>query len=237
MRSAFAFLTAVGRSVRPTRGALGWFPVVGLAVGFVVGTLWWGAAQVWPPLVAAVLVVSADLVVTGFLHVDGLADSADGLIAPMPRERRLEVMALPDTGAFGVAAVVSILVLRAASVTALPADPEVIVAFGGIWCASRALMAVTLCSAPYARPGGLAEAFRGGHPSLPSLVGAVLASPLLWLSAGTTGIVALAGVGIGFGSVLALALRRIGGFTGDVLGASGMVAETCGLLVLVGRWP
>jgi len=94
-RQAVGFLTIVGGAGTPTTGALVWFPVVGALVGAVVGTAWYAAASWFPALVAAALAVIVDLALTGMLHVDGLADSADGLIAPMPRERRLEVMSDP----------------------------------------------------------------------------------------------------------------------------------------------
>ena len=75
----------------------------------------------FPPAVAGGLAVAADLALTGMLHLDGLADSADGLLPPLPRDRRLAVMRSPDVGAFGVAAVVSAIGLRWAALAAL--DP------------------------------------------------------------------------------------------------------------------
>src|SRR5690348_15479948 len=94
MRAAFGFLTILGRrTAPPTPNALLWFPVVGAAVGVAVGGTWDGAAQVWPPVVAAALALAVDATVTGFLHLDGLADSGDGLLPPMPAESRLDVMA------------------------------------------------------------------------------------------------------------------------------------------------
>ncbi|TML38677.1 MAG: adenosylcobinamide-GDP ribazoletransferase, partial [Actinobacteria bacterium] len=99
MRSAISFLTPLGGARAPTPEALAWFPVVGLVLGLALGGLWWGGAQVWSTGLAAAVVVAADLGLTGLLHVDGLADAADGLLAPMSRRRRLEVMAEPGVGA------------------------------------------------------------------------------------------------------------------------------------------
>src|SRR5688572_14319385 len=104
MRRALAFLTPVGRATPPSPDALTWFPVVGAGIGAVLGGLWWATDQLWPPLVAAALVLAADLALTGLLHIDGLVDTADGLLPHLERERRLEVMAAPDAGAFGIAA-------------------------------------------------------------------------------------------------------------------------------------
>ena len=195
--------------------------------------MWWGAERIWPAAVAAAIVVAADLALTGLLHVDGLADSADGLLPHLDRARRLEVMAAPDVGAFGVAAVVAVLLLRWAALAATTPSPLLL---GGLWCASRTAMAVAARKIPYARPGGLASAFLGGRTLSTALIGAVLATGLAFAGPGVAGIAAVAGVVAGAAGVVALAHRRIGGFTGDVLGASGMVGETTGLLVAAARW-
>ena len=105
MRRALAFLTPLFGASEPRPKTLTWFPFAGAALGLVLGALWWGAERVWPAAVAAAIVVAADLALTGLLHVDGLADSADGLLPHLDRARRLEVMATPDVGAFGVATV------------------------------------------------------------------------------------------------------------------------------------
>jgi len=233
VRAALAFLTPVGGARPPTPRALPWFPVVGALIGAGVGAVWWGAGELWPPLVAAVLAVVADLVLTGALHVDGLADTADGVLPHLERDRRLAVMAEPDVGAFGVAAVVGTLALRIAVLAAL--DPDVAL-LAGVWCASRTLMAVVPCVLTYARPGGIASAFVGASPALPIIIGAGLAVALGGIALEIRGVVAVFAVAVGGGAVIALAHRRLGGFTGDVLGAAGVVGETVGLLVASASW-
>ena len=233
MRRALAFLTPLFGASEPRPRTLAWFPFVGAALGLVLGAVWWGAERVWPAAVAAAIVVAADLALTGLLHVDGLADSADGLLPHLDRARRLEVMATPEVGAFGVAAVIAVLLLRWAALATTAPSPLLL---GGLWCASRTAMAVTARKVPYARPGGLASAFLGGRTLSTALIGAVLATGLAFAGPGVAGIAAVAGVVVGAAGVVALARRRIGGFTGDVLGASGMVGETTGLLVAAARW-
>jgi adenosylcobinamide-GDP ribazoletransferase len=233
MRRALSFLTPLFGASEPRPETLTWFPFAGAALGLVLGAVWWGAERIWPAAVAAAIVVAADLALTGLLHVDGLADSADGLLPHLDRARRLEVMAAPDVGAFGVAAVVAVLLLRWAALAATTPSPLLL---GGLWCASRTAMAVTARTVPYARPGGLASAFLGGRTLSTALIGAVLATGLAFAGPGLAGIAAVAGVVAGAAGVVALARRRIGGFTGDVLGASGMVGETTGLLVAAARW-
>jgi len=233
MRRALAFLTPLFGASEPRPRTLAWFPFVGAALGLVLGAVWWGAERVWPAAVAAAIVVAADLALTGLLHVDGLADSADGLLPHLDRARRLEVMAAPDVGAFGVAAVGAVLLLRWAALATTAPSPLLL---GGLWCASRTAMAVAARKLPYARPGGLASAFLGGRTLSTALIGAVLATALAFAGPGVAGIAAVAGVVAGAAGVIAIARRRIGGFTGDVLGASGMVGETTGLLVAAARW-
>ncbi|MDP9418904.1 MAG: adenosylcobinamide-GDP ribazoletransferase, partial [Actinomycetota bacterium] len=173
MQAALAFLTALGRPAPPTARALPWFPVVGAALGLILGAGWWLAAQVWPPLVAAALVVAADLALTGLLHLDGLADTADGLLAhALDPARRLEIMAEPAIGAFGAGVTVVALLLRTAALAVMPPAPLLMTA---LWSLSRTAMAVAACALPYARPGGLASSFLGATATPVALGGGGLA--------------------------------------------------------------
>jgi adenosylcobinamide-GDP ribazoletransferase len=233
MRRALAFLTPLFGASEPRPQTLGWFPLVGAALGVALGALWWGAEWVWPAAVAAAIVVAADLAVTGLLHVDGLADTADGLLPHLDRARRLEVMATPDVGAFGVATVGAVLLLRWAALATTAPSPLLL---GGLWCASRTAMVVTARTVPYARPGGLASSFLGGRALPAAIIGGALAVSLAFAGPGVPGAVAVGAVVVGAAGVVVLARRRIGGFTGDVLGASGMVGETAGLVVAAARW-
>ena len=237
MRRALAFLTPLGGPAVPSPAALAWFPAVGAVLGLALGAVWWAAAEIWPAPVAAAVVVLADLVLTGMLHLDGLVDTADGLLPPLDRDRRLEVMADPRAGAFGVGAAGAVLLLRWAALAALA--PGVLL-LGGLWCASRSVMALATATVPYARPSGLAAAFVGDQARgrtraavAPGLVGAVL---LAGWGRGWGGAVAVVAVAAGAGAVVALARRRLGGFTGDVVGAAGIVGETAGLLAAAARW-
>ena len=223
---AVAFLTPIGGAAPPTPRAVAWFPLVGAVIGAGLGVVWWAASQVWNAPVAAAVVVALDLALTGMLHFDGLVDSADGLLPPLDRGRRLEVMADPVTGAFGVGAAVSVLLLRWAALVTL--HPSVAL-LACVWCGSRYLMAVATTHMRYARPHGLARAFVGARSRVLPVGGAMLGATLAAFGhfPAATALVAL---GVAGSAVLGLADRRIGGFTGDVLGAAGMVGETVGLL-------
>jgi len=235
MRAALAFLTPLPGARVPTPRALPWFPLVGALLGIAVGGVWWATAKIWPLPVAGLIVVVVDLGLTGMLHLDGLADSADGLLPHLTRERRLEVMREPTVGAFGVGAVVVTLLGRFAVFATLRPAPLLVAA---LWCASRTSMAVVVDRVPYARrESGLASAFMGSPIPLVGVgvvVVAVGALASAW--AVPAGPVAVASSLVAFGAVVAGARWRIGGYTGDVLGAAGMIGETVGLLVAAARW-
>lgn len=239
MRRALAFLTPFGGAVAPSAGALVWFPVVGAGVGLAVGGVWWLADKVWAAPAAAAVALVADVAFTGYLHLDGLADSADGLLPPMERSRRLEAMADPAVGAFGVVTVAAVLLLRFGALASMRAAPLVL---GALWCGSRTSMAVTARTVPYVRPGGLAQAFvnrpalSGGKAWATAVVGTVLSIGMAVAGRGAHGLAAVGAELVATAAVVVLARRRIGGFTGDVLGAAGVVGETVGLLVLAAKW-
>ena len=233
MCQAFAFLTVLGRSTTPTPRALPWFPVVGLLLGATVGGSWWLFTKMFPPTVAAALAIGVDLALTGMLHLDGLVDSADGLLPHLSRDRRLEVMRTPDAGAFGVGVAIVVLLLRVACLSSM--SPELLVV-AGVWCASRAMVAVAPARLRYARDSGLATVFTGGPGGWLPLTALIPATILAAIAIGWPGFATVAATIVSAVVVLAFARVRIGGFTGDVLGASILVGETAGLVVASARW-
>ena len=237
MRRALSFLTPFGGAAEPAPSALAWFPAVGALIGLGVGAVWWAARQAWPSPAAAAIALIADAALTGMLHLDGLADAADGLLPPLPRARRLEVMADPRLGAFGAAGLATGLLARFGALASMMPNA---LAMAGLWSGSRTAMAVTARAVPYARPGGLASAFRGpailASPVFLGLAGGLLAAGLAFAGRGAHGLAAVGAEAAGAGAVVLLAWRRLGGFTGDVLGAAAVVGETAGLLTLAGRW-
>jgi adenosylcobinamide-GDP ribazoletransferase len=238
MRRAIAFLTSFGGAAAPDPSAVAWFPVVGAVLGLALGGIWWLAARLWAAPVAAAVVVAADLALTGMLHFDGLVDAADGLLAHLDRSRRLEVMAEPGVGAFGLGAGGIALLVRWAALASLAPSAVLLV---GVWAGARASMVVVMGLVPYARAehGGLASRFvperrRGtlvvGVLGLAGSLAVVmlyrtLPGAVAWLCAGSVGL-----------AVVAFAVRRLGGYTGDVLGALGVAFETTALAVAAARW-
>lgn len=237
MLTAIAFLTPlpVGAGRRPTGRTLLWFPLVGAMLGGVLGLVWKALDRViGQGLLVAILVVAADLALTGALHFDGLVDSADGLLAPVERSRRLAIMAGAEIGAFGMAAGLVALLLRFACFVQLAPRPLLLI---GLWCASRTVMACVAAALPYARlDGGVASVFLEEMPE--ALIIGVPGALLAVVAAAGAGIRGPLAVATGLVAALGVALiarRRIGGFTGDVLGACGFVCETVGLVVAASR--
>lgn len=236
LSAALSFLTIVGRGRRPDAASTAWFGLVGAGIGLALGAAWEGAGELWSPALAAALIVGLDLVLTGALHLDGLADTGDGLLPHADRDRRLEIMRAPDVGAFGVAVVVVTLLVRFAAFADLEADLWMLVA---PWAALRAAAALTIRVAPYARTDGLATSFLGASGRSLIAVDLLALAAAVAAAAIVDGVVGVAAVAVGiavFSALLALAIRRLGGFTGDVLGAGIVVGETAALVTLAGSW-
>jgi adenosylcobinamide-GDP ribazoletransferase len=235
LAAAVAFLTPFGgrQAARPGPATMAYFPVVGASLGALIGLSWSAARKRLPPLPAAALVVATDALMTGGLHLDGLADTADGLCAHVPAKSRLEIMAEPQVGTFAAIALGVVLISRTAALAVLEPSPTLLAA---LYCSSRSVMVIGTRAMPYARKDGLATAFlpKTGGPDaalVASLGGAGAALLLAALVAGRRGARAVVAGWVSGALVLVLARRRIGGFTGDVLGAAGVVCETAGLFV------
>jgi cobalamin 5'-phosphate synthase/cobalamin synthase len=237
--SALGLLTVFGGGRRAGTGAaaVAWFPVVGSGLGIGLGAAWWALGRAFPPLVAGGLVVAADLAFTGMLHVDGVVDTADGLLPHLDRSRRLAVMAEPQVGAFGVTAAVVVLLLRFSALGSTEATSALkgVLLLGGIWTASRSIMALALIHLPSARDSGMAAAFKGSRSLAPAL--GLVAAGIALVAWHPVAAPAVLGAELaGAGAVLWLAARRLGGQTGDVLGAAGVLGETLALLLASAKW-
>lgn len=236
MRGALAALAFLTRLPMPRLEAAdfarapGWFAAAGLLIGAALAGVWVLAALVWPPVVVALLVVAFGLLLTGALHEDGLADTFDGLGSGRPADRALEILRDSRIGAFGAMALVVGLGLRVAALAALgPLAPVALVAGQGL---SRAGMVLVLRAGPYLRPSGAGTGMTGplGAGVLP-LAGAVaVALALAGWAFGPGALAGLAGVALAAFVLRQWALRRIGGITGDILGAVQVLGDLAFLL-------
>jgi len=208
------------------------FPVVGVIVGALGGAAYWLAWLVGLPApVSALLAVGATVTVTGALHEDGLADMADGM-AGRTRDDAIRIMRDSRTGGYGVLALIFSVALRVAALAAL-ADPGVVViAMASAGAASRAALPVAMRLLAPASAGGLGTG--AGRPEALDVVLAVaIAGLIAVLALGPVAAPAMVGATLFAGwAVAALARRRLGGYTGDVLGAMQQAAEIAGLLAI-----
>jgi adenosylcobinamide-GDP ribazoletransferase len=238
---AMEFLTVVRvrrRNAAPGRGVVGlsllWFPAVGLLVGIFLAAAAWLASRVWSLPVAVALVLALNAAVTGGLHLDGLADCADGIFGGHMPEQRLAIMRDSRIGTFGVLALVLVLLLQFAALSMLSSDSLRAVLLTAPLL-GRLAMVLCIQSFRYARPSGLGVWYKEElSPSI--LAGAVLvALALLTAVTGLRGVLLLPSLLIAIGAA-AFASRRLGGLTGDVYGACGVLVETA-LILTVAAWP
>lgn len=205
------------------------FPLVGAGLGLAAGLIAAAASTVLPPLAAALLAVLGLVLATGALHEDGLADFADGLGARGGPERRLDVMRDSRNGAFGVLALVFSVALRAAAIAAIAGAGAKIGALIAAAAVSRALIPLAMRRLPPARPDGLAAL--AGRPGADCALAAfAIGAMIAGLGLGLAALPAIACAVLAGLGVAELARNRLGGYTGDVLGAVAQAAETALLL-------
>lgn len=245
---ATQFLTRVpvpsagGFQVRWLGASLRYFPLVGGLVGLANVAVWWLSSHWFPPVVAVGMMLAASLLLTGAFHEDGLADTCDGLGGGNTRERALAIMKDSRIGAFGAMGLLMVLGLKWSTLVALPAAgfSLIVVAAHVVsrWCSIGLIWKLQ-----YARADGegKSRSFDGG------LTGAE------WLLSGAIGLVSLVMAALGFRTAMSAALasaaavglaaamgtagmvaayfrRRIGGYTGDCLGAVQQLSELTFLL-------
>jgi adenosylcobinamide-GDP ribazoletransferase len=213
---------------RTQAASLAWYPAVGLILGGLLGGLaWWLHGH--PPLLCAAIVLTAWVALTGALHLDGLADSADAWIGGLgDRERTLAIMKDPRCGPAGVVALLLLLLLKFAALASLSS---------GSWSAllmapllGRSALTVLFVTTPYVRQSGIGSALT--HASrVPCLV-ALAISVALCLLRGWTGLLAVAVAMAVFGLWRRACVQRLGGFTGDTAGALTEMIETAVLVAL-----
>ena len=240
---AFAFLTIV--PTRPltlkasdddVQAARFAFPLVGLALGLVMALVSGMLHRAGiAPGVAAFLLVAALAALTGVLHLDGLADTADGLFVGGDSARRLDVMRDPRIGSFGVAALVLCLLGKHTALASLPAAARGTALFGAI-AVSRSLILVAAGRARYARAEGTGRLLVDATTPQEALAAGALALLLASLTGYVAGLVAgLVALG-GTLALTAFAKGRVGGITGDILGAVVELGELGYLIVLGCVW-
>ena len=233
---ALQFLTCLPVSLKTDPNPADWgrsalaYPLVGLLIGFLLAGLQQLAGHA-DPLLQAALLTAAWALVTGGLHLDGLADSADAWVGGHgDRARTLEIMKDPRSGPAAVSTVMLVLLLKFAALASLLK--------AGAWPAlllapllGRSALLALLLSAPYVRPQGMGSALLAHLPRVAATLTLFVVAACALL-AGKSGAQALAAAIAAWLVLRWLMLRRLGGSTGDTLGASVELSEMAVLVTL-----
>jgi adenosylcobinamide-GDP ribazoletransferase len=221
-----AFDDARARSV-----SLAWYPLVGLLIGLLLGALAWLLRDT-PAMLTAAIIVAAWIALTGALHLDGLADSADAWVGGLgDREKTLAIMKDPRCGPAGVVALVLAVLLKFAAVGSLHPAPwsELILAP----LLARASLTALFLTTPYVRGGGLGAALSSAPRNACAV--AIAISVGFCLLGRWHGVLAVGVAAIVFGAWRAACLKRLGGITGDTAGALAEMIEVAVLVALTVR--
>ncbi len=210
-----------------------WFPVVGLAIGGAGALAWWCGAAFWNPLIGAVLAVAATALLTGAFHEDGLADTFDGLGGSPERARALEIMKDSRLGTYGALALMTVVLARVTALITLgAAAPAALI---GAHALARFSSLPLIRALPYARAdedSGTARPFVGGLSRtglLAATAFTLIATTALWGAAAPAAWLACALATL---LIAAWSRRRLGGITGDSVGAANQLAEVSIYLAL-----
>ena len=236
LRSALALLTRLPLPMsddipRGAQAAWAW-PLAGAIVaGMAACVAALAMALGLSASVAAALTLTATAMLTGAMHEDGLADSADGLWGGWDKTRRLEIMKDSHIGSYGVLALILVTLARWSALSALLTHGGAFAAIIAVGAVSRAPMAVLMAWLPNARVGGLSHSV--GHPAANTAGLAVLIAVVVCfvMLGGQTIVIAFATALVSFGLGL-VARAKIGGQTGDILGASQQLAEAAAFCTL-----
>ena len=215
------------------KASIYWYGVVGLIIGaglwVAQALLLWIAPAANPGIIAALL-LCLWVLITGALHLDGLADSADAWLGGASAENTLEIMKDPRSGPAGVTSIVLVLFLKFACLQQVILEaPAVLLLVPSL---ARGLMPILFLHTPYVREAGLATPFKDGLADFTCYLPLALLSLLWIIVAGLSAIPALLLMAIVFWWLRKLMLKRIGGTTGDTAGATVEIVESIALIAL-----
>ena len=244
--TALSFLTTIPRPFRGEAGAdeigrsLIWFPVVGLVIGLILAGLNWLLGLFLPAAVVYGLLLVALVIITGGLHLDGFADTCDGIAGHKTVEERLRIMRDSRVGAFGVIGVFLLLLIKYVSLDSIPGN-LMTTALVLMPVVSRWAMVYAITAYPYARPSGLGQAFKHGATGMRFIIATIITVVV------TLGVTYWANITYFYLATAAIMLcvwvvtfclaawlkRKLGGLSGDSYGAVNEVAEVIVLIIIV----
>jgi len=235
---ALQFLTILPVRIRKVSSSrLAWAPLYFPLVGFFLGALLAGINSLlfslnFPQLSTDIVLVIALAMITGGIHLDGLADTADAFLSGKPKEEMLAIMRDPHIGTMGVLSMTSVLLLKISLLLALPASLKIASLL--LMCVlSRWSLVLSMFLFPYARSNGKARVFIEGMNAKIFIISTVIACLLGFLTWQMRGLLVMAVVCAVVFLLGRFILRRIGGITGDTLGAVNELAEVAVLCVVI----
>ncbi len=232
---AVQFLTRIPvrtRAAVPHDRVLPWLPFVGALIGAVVGGIAVGLAHLVPAVVATMCAIGAGLLITGAFHEDGLADVADAFGGGTTPERRMEILKDSHHGTYGVAALCASIVLRWVGMATVASSQAVFAGFVAAHALGRTGAVAAMGVFPPAREAGLGADHARRMRPIATTAGIAVALAIVVVVTGWWAGPLIAAALAGTGVVAVLAMRKIGGLTGDVLGAIEQVVE-CLVIVTV----
>jgi adenosylcobinamide-GDP ribazoletransferase len=211
-----------------------YFPAIGALIGVVTAAVFGLMSAFAAPLLAAAVAVGALCLLTGAIHLDGLADAADGLLGKGDASRRLEVMRDPRLGSFGVTTLVVVLIADVAALASMSAA-RAVVALVIAGAVSRLATLWIVALVPYVRESGLGVAAWEPRHRVADLVVGTLSAAVACLLDWRRALLAVTVVALATLCLVAIARRRVGGATGDVCGAAVELGQLATLVVFAVR--
>lgn len=233
MRAAFAYFTILpfGAGEPPDAVALAWLPLVGAVIGALAGGAAYLAAYVVPPAIAVAVAFALTIVLSGAIHLDGFLDGCDAFFAPVPAERRLEILKDPRHGTFALAGFAVVAVFWLAALWSLePVTYPLALALTG--AASRWSAVIHALWFAYGRAGAPPRAFETRPPFSVLGIGAVLVALLAFALRAPGCAAAFVALVVAAGTITWVRKRLGGGVVGDAYGFTIVVAEVAALVTL-----
>lgn len=213
-----------------------WFPLVGLIIGAFDALIYFLSAKVLDGMLPIVCAVLANVCITGALHVDGLADTCDGIFSARKKEKMLEIMKDSRIGSNGTLAVVFDILIRIAILISISSNMIIWLIFAAP-IASRALIPLLMKLSVYARAeGGMGGLFLGKQSWSRTLIAFASGMLMVWLFLNFVGLASFAGAMLAIILYRSYIYSKIQGMTGDTLGAGNELAEIVFLLTAVIIW-
>jgi len=235
--AALQFLTTIPipwrREVSPEElgRSTGYFPVVGLIIGLVLVGLNWLFGLILPSAVVNALLIASLVVITGVMHLDGFADTCDGIAGHKATEDRWQVMHDSRVGGFGIVGIVLLLLVKYVSLNSIPA-PLMMTTLVLMPVISRWAMVYAIFAYPYAKPSGLGKVFKQGTNWLRFTMATLITLAVVIGLAQLIGLAIMFLVWVITVVMVAYLKGKFSGLTGDTYGAINEVAEV-GVLILV----